>query len=207
MAFSWGGAGGGALAGFGAGAMVGGPIGAGVGTIIGAVGGGLMSGKKKSQDQADPLAGIRAQLQSIAAGIPALVEKQKANIRDIYAGYKTEGTQGIGENVYAERGLGNTSIYDRLKAELYDKLAKSQAEAELNAEMSGLSTQANILSGTASMYNTTPPPEEGPSVTSQILGQGANLLTQNWMNTQSDKRQMDWLDKFLKKSPSTVTTA
>ncbi len=166
----------------------------------------LFGGKKKqSRDVPDPLAGIRQQLQALAGQVPGLVEKQKANIRDIYSGYKTEGEQGIGENVYAERGLGRTSIYDRLKTELYDKLAKSQAEAELNAELGGISTQANILSGTAGMYPTQTELPEEPSKIAPILGAGTSLLAQNWMNEQSWKRQESWLDKILSKQPSMVT--
>src|SRR3990167_4303663 len=38
---------------------------------------GLFGKKKKSQDQPDPLAGLRAQLQALAGQVPAQVAKQK----------------------------------------------------------------------------------------------------------------------------------
>lgn len=178
----------------------------------------LFGGKKKTQDVADPLAGIRAQLQSLAAGVPALVARQKQQIGERYGEARAEGVRDIGESVSGERGLGRTSIYDRLKTELTDKLARSQAEAELNAEFGGLTTQANILGGTAGMYPQAQ--EEEQSFLSKIVGPLAQLGTSYLGNQQlaslfkPDTKQYgydtsieetpDWLAN-IKKSPASVT--
>jgi hypothetical protein len=115
-------------------------IGAGVGLL-----GGLLSGSKKKQEVQDPLAGIRAQLQGLAGQIPGMVARQKENIAKEYGALKDQGQKQIGEDVYATRGFGRTSIEDRLRNELYDKLARGQSADELNAEKWGLSEQARIL--------------------------------------------------------------
>ncbi|MBM3701732.1 MAG: hypothetical protein FJW63_01865 [Actinobacteria bacterium] len=158
-------------------------------------------GRKKKQDVSDPLAGIRGQLQALAGQVPALVARQKELIGQRFAEAKREGIQDIGEDVYAGRGLGRTSIYDRLRTELVDKLAKSQAEAELSAEFGGLQQQASILGGTAGMYPTAQPAEEGPSTLSKILGAGTSLLAQNWLEEQSMKR----LGKILGQGETGIT--
>ena len=147
------------------------------------VGAGLFSmfgKKKKSQDQADPLASLRAQLQGLAGQVPAQVAKQKELTAARIAEARRTGTQGIAENIRAERGFGNTSLQDRLNTELYDKLFKSQQEADLASDIWGTKTQADILSGTASMYPGAPPEEE-PSWMTNLLGAGAGMAVQNWM--------------------------
>ena len=178
----------GATGGAGIGAMLGGPPGAAVGLAMGAIGGGIAGffGKKPKRDVADPLAGLRAQLQALAGQVPAQVAKQKELAAARYAQARTEGIQGIRENVRAERGFGASSIEDRLRSELIDKLTKSQAESELASDIWGTKTQADILSGTASMYPGAPE-EEQPSWQSNLLGAGANLAVQNWMQEQQWK--------------------
>lgn len=145
-----------------------------------------LGGKKQSQN--DPLAGLRASLQAIssrqealAGQVPGLVAKQKELLGQRFGEAKTEGIRDIGENVYAERGFGKTSIYDRLRTELIDKLAKSQAEAELEAEFGGLKLQGDILGQAGTMLGSTSgmyPAEEGPSFMSKLLGAGAGLVGQ-----------------------------
>jgi hypothetical protein len=162
----------------------GGPITAGIGGMIGSSLGSLFDKKKGKED---PLAGLRSQLQAIsnrqmalAERVPGLVAEQKRLIGERFGEERTKGIESIGERVYAEGGMGRTSIFDRLRTELVDRLARSQAEAELAADYQGLQTQgsilgqaANVLGSTSGMYT----PEE-PSTLSKILGWGANLVGQ-----------------------------
>jgi len=147
---------------------------------IGAIGS-LFGGKKKSQDVPDPLAGLRAQLQGLAAQVPGQVAKQKELTAARMATAKTEGMQGINENIRGERGFGNTSLQDRLNNELIDKLTKSQAEANLASDIWGTQQQASILGSTAGMYPGAAPAEQ-PSWQSQLMGAGTNMAVQDWMD-------------------------
>ena len=151
---------------------------------LGAIGGLFRS--KKKRDVQDPLAGLRQQLQSLASGIPAQVAKQKELTASRVGEARRTGLQDIGENIRAERGFGNTSLQDRLNFELIDKLTKSQSEADLASDIWGTKQQADILSGTASMYPGAPPEEE-PSWMTNLLGIGTNLAVQNWMDEQKWK--------------------
>ncbi len=138
---------------------------------------GLFGGGKKKSSQDDPLAGIRLQLQNLASQVPGLVSRQKELIGKEYDTTRTEGKQAIGEDVYATRGLsGGTSIFSRLETELLDKLAKSQAESELAAEMGGLQMQSNILSGAGRLAAEEQPEE--PSIWANIAGGVGSLLGQ-----------------------------
>ena len=93
----------------------------------------LFGNKKSSQD--DPLAGIRQQLLALSGQVPEMVSRQKELIGERFKEAEQKGVESIGEDVYATRGFGKgTTIYDRLKTELIDKLARSRAEAELQAE-------------------------------------------------------------------------
>ena len=155
-------------------------VGAGIGSMFGK--------KKQDRNVPDPLAGLRTQLQALAGQIPAQVAKQKEINAARMARYKTEGQQGIAENIRAERGFGNTSLQDRLNMELMDKLTKSQAEADLNADIWGTKTQADILSGTASMYPGQTELEQEPDWAANLLGVGANMAVSNWMQDQQFNR-------------------
>jgi len=152
-----------------------------------AVGGGIagafgaFGGKKKSQDVPDPLAGLRAQLQGLAAQVPGQVAAQKAQTATRMADYKKEGLEGINENIRGERGFGNTSLQDRLNTELYGKLSKVQAEADLASDIWGTQQQASILGSTAGMYPGAAPAEQ-PSWQSQLMGAGTNMAVQDWMD-------------------------
>lgn len=152
----------------------------------------LFGGKKK--EQSDPLAGVRAQLQELSSQIPGLVARQKENIAKEIGAQREEGIKGIGEQVYADRGLGRTSIYDRLRTELVDKLARSQAQAELAADEWGMGQQSDILSRIGSMT-----PQEQPELESPIskilgnigLGIGQNLgLGKNTTGTDGDGKSI-----------------
>lgn len=217
MAFSWGGMGGGAASG----AMLG-SIFPGIGTAIGAIGGGLLGafggGRDASKD--DPLAGIRAQLNAVASRkmalaeeVPGLVGRQKQLIGERYGREKEQGIQGIGENVYAERGMGRTSIFDTLRTNLIERLAQGQSADELAAEMAGLQMQSNILGGAGGLYGAAagvPYPEQQPSALSGILGGaaslGANILGQNWLGEQQSKRLEGMLSGLgsVKQTPGTI---
>lgn len=142
---------------------------------IGAIGiGSSLFGKKKQVD--DPLAGIRQQLLNLSGQVPGMVARQKELTASNIAEARKEGTESIGEDVYASRGLGRTSIYDRLRTELIDKLAKTQAEADLQAEMGGLSLQGNLLNQAAGVNV----PAEQPSMMSTLLGAGAEFAGQQF---------------------------
>ena len=178
---------------------------------IGAIGS-LFGGKKKDQNVPDPLAGLRTQLQGLAsqqqalAGqVPGQVAAKKALTAANMATARTEGMQGINENIRAERGFGNTSLQDRLNTELYDKLFRAQNAADLQADIWGTQQQssilgnaANILSGTSSMYPGAAP-NEGPSWQSQLMGAGTNMAVQNWM----DENKWKNMGKYLGGSADT----
>ena len=190
-------------------------IGAGIGGGIG----GMFGKKKKSKD--DPLADIRAQLQAIgqrqlglAGQVPGLVEKQKQQIRDIFGGYKKTGLEQIAENIHAERELGGTSIEPRLQQELFDKLAKGQAAAELEAEMGGIKLQSDIFGTGANILGESgkfiTPETTTPDWTTQLLGAGGQLLgqefaTQNLLKLfkprYTDISGQDWMEQGLKGRP------
>ena len=168
---------------------------------IGAVAGiSSLFSKKKSQDVPDPLAGLRAQLQGLAGQVPGQVAKQKELTAARVAEARKTGMEGINENIRAERGFGNTSLQDRLNAELLDKLTKSQAEADLASDIWGTQQQANILGSTASMYPGVAE-EEQPSWQSQLMGQGVNLAVQNYM----DENKWKNIGKYLK--PEDITSS
>lgn len=137
--------------------------------------------KKKSRDVADPLAGLRAQLQQLASGIPAQMQRQKEITAGRIGEVRTRGMQGIAENIRAERGFGSTSLQDRLNIELAEKLERAQAESDLASDIWGTRQQADILSGTADLYPQQTEIEEQPSWVTNLLGVGANMAVQNWM--------------------------
>ena len=134
-------------------------------------------GKKKKAQQDDPLAGIRQQLMDLSSGVPALVARRKEAIKNMFADYQKTGMENIQENVHAERGFGKTSLESSMTTDFMDKLAKSQAEEELNADFQGLQTQGNLLRLAGGMGVTAPTAEE-PSFMSQILGMGSQLAFQ-----------------------------
>lgn len=129
----------------------------------------LFGGKK----QEDPLAGVRSQLQSLASGVPDLVARQKAQIADRYAQEKKQGIEDIGEEVYGARGFGRTSIFDKLRTDLVDKLSRAQSADELAADQWGTTTQANILGNMGSMV---PKQTETQSPLTTLLGSGIGLI-------------------------------
>jgi len=139
-------------------------------TAIG-FGASLFGGKKK---QDDPLAGIRQQLMSIASGIPSQVSAMKEQIGKEYGAARTEGTKGIQEDIHATRGLGKTTLEDRLQTELLDQLARGQASAELGAERWGTGAQISALQGAAGV----PFPEEQAGWQEQLLGLGGQMFGQ-----------------------------
>ena len=165
-------------------AAIGGMIGGGIGSSV--TGGGLSKGKTPE----DPLAPIRQQLmglatrsQELAARSREMVTRQKELIGQRIGEAERKGTESIGEGVYGERGFGRTSIYDRLKTELIDKLAKTQAESELQAEMGGLQAEMGGLDYEKGIYSTLmgyPSPAEEPSLLSKGLGYGAEILGQQY---------------------------
>ena len=189
MAFDWGGGVGGYVGGGLGGAQIGTMLLPGIGTAIGAgigaIGGGLMGSgifnKKQDRNVPDPLASLRNQLQALAAGVPAQVARQKELATARYGEARTKGIQGIRENVRGERGFGASSIEDRLITELIDKLSKSQTESELASDVWGTRQQADILSGTASMYPGQTELEQEPDWAANLLGVGANMAVSNWM--------------------------
>jgi len=148
-------------------------VGAGIGSLFG--------GKKQDRNVPDPLAGLRQQLQALAGQVPAQVAKQKEINAARAAQYKTEGQQGIAENIRGERGFGASSLESRLNAELLDKLSKSQSEADLSAENWGIGEQGRLLMGMGGMYPQQTELEQEPNWAANLLGVGANLATQNWM--------------------------
>jgi len=130
-------------------------------------------GKKK--DKADPLAGIRAQLQSLATEVPGLVEKQKQRTREIFGEAEDKGLKDIAEEYQATKGFGPMSTMERgARRTLLDDIARSLASEELAAEKWGLSTRAGILGTEASI----PYPEEEESFASKLLGLGGQLFGQ-----------------------------
>lgn len=176
----------------------------GVGTALGAGGGYALGnmlesmfgmGKKKSRDVPDPLAGLRAQLQALAAGVPEQVARQKELSAARYAEARKEGTQGIREHIRGEHGFGSSSIEDRLMTELIDKLTKSQSESELASDIWGTKQQADILSGTASMYPSQAELPEEENWQANLLGTGVNMAVQNWQNEQMWKNLANLLGK------------
>lgn len=150
---------------------------------IGVAGGvSSMFSKKKDRNVPDPLAGLRLQLQQLAGQIPGQVAKQKEINASRTAEARTTGRQDIAENIRAERGFGNTSLQDRLNAELADKLFKSQSEADLAAENWGIGEQSRILAGTAGMY---PSQDELPAEENwgaNLLGLGAKMAVENYQS-------------------------
>ena len=190
MAYDWGTMGAGATGGAGLGFMLGGPPGAAAGLVMGGIGGGIagLFNKKKDRNVPDPLAGLRLQLQNLAGQVPAQVAKQKELTAARVGQYKEEGQQGIAENIRAARGFGNTSLQDRLNTELLDKLTKTQSEADLASDIWGTKTQADILSGTSSMYPGQTELPEDENWQANLMGAGANLAVQNWMQDQQWKR-------------------
>lgn len=157
-------------------------IGAGVGLL-----GGLL-GKKK--EQYDPLASIRGQLQGLAQNVGGIVQQEKQANQRRATMARESGTRGINEGVYANRGMGRTSIQDRLSSELSDKLFASQAEADLAAEKWGVDEQARILGSMAGMY---PEQQEEPNWWEGI-GKAIGGGIDTW---DSRKREDALLDKFL----------
>lgn len=119
----------------------------GAGGMLGGMFGGDGGGKKKE----DPLAGIRGQLTALAGQVPGLVQAQQKLNKEAFDVARGEGRQGIQENVHAVRGLGASSIEDRLTNELLDKLARGQSQADLEAQKWGLSEQGRLLTGAARM--------------------------------------------------------
>ena len=173
MAWSWGGAGGGAVAGFATGSMIGGPIGAGVGTMVGAIGGGLFGGGKKKQY--DPLAGIRSQLESLAKQAPEIAARGKKFTREYADKLKTEGLQQIGENIYAERGFGRTSLENELQRKLYSDVTDVVTQSDLNWDKWALGEQRSALTQAMGV----PVMEEGDTWGDQLLDVGSSMLGQH----------------------------
>src|SRR3990167_6407225 len=160
--------------------------------------GASLFGKKKKKSQEDPLAPIRQQLMALSGQVPEMVARQKRLLGERYGTLREEGVRDIGENVYAERGLGRTSIYDRLRTELIDKLARSQAESELQTEMGGLELQSGILGRAGGLVTSEQPEVEEPSLTSKLLGAGASLIGQEY--------GMGRLEDILGRTSTTATT-
>lgn len=127
-------------------------------------------GKKK--EQADPLAGVRGQLQALSSQIPGLVAKQKESIGKTYEGARKEGLINVAEDVHATRGLGRTTLEDRLRTDLLDKLAQGQAKEELAAEQWGLQGQMGALSSMSGMFPQ-PQQEAGSPWGDLLVGGGA----------------------------------
>lgn len=131
-----------------------------------------MSFGKKKQDTFDPLAGVRSQLQALSSQIPGLVSKQKESIGKTYESAKKEGLINVAEDVHANRGLGRTTLEDRLRTDLLDKLAQSQSREELAADQWGLQGQMGALSSMAGMY----PPQQQEAASpwgDMLVGGGA----------------------------------
>ena len=149
---------------------------------------GMFNKKKQNRNVADPLAGLRAQLQALAGRISGQVAKQKEINAARTQQMKTEGQQGIAENIRAERGFGNTSLQDRLNTELMTKLTQGQSEADLAAENWGLGQEASILSGTSGMYPTEIELPQEPNWGANLLGAGAQMAISNWQNEQQWKQ-------------------
>lgn len=112
--------------------------------------GGLLSGKK--QQATDPLASLRQHLQALAGQVPALVNQQKEQNAKSMERQRQLGYEGIGEDVYAQKGLGRTSIEGEKKGRLLTDLLSERDRADLAAEEWGIGQQSRILGSTAGMY-------------------------------------------------------
>lgn len=204
--WSWAGMGGGAMSGASMGSSFG-PWGTVIGGVGGAILGGFAGGGEEKEDEDDPLADIRAQLRALSSEVPGLVAREKALIGERFGEAREKGIQDIGESVRGERGFGSSSIEERLKAELIDKLARSQSEAELAAEMKGLQMRSNIL-GQVGQFT---PTEEEPTFGEQLLGIGGELLgtelgygrLEKLLGTQ--KSPTEDTEEEIKKRPSIIT--
>jgi hypothetical protein len=193
MVWDWGLAGGGAASG----AMIGNMIVPGLGAVggagIGALSGLFGHGKKSYNSGDDPLAGIRQQLQDLANQVPGMTAANAEAIKNQYAQAQKTGLQNIRESLYADRGLGATSIEPQYNLDYLTNLTNSEQSALAQNEQRGLQEQANILGGAGQLAGQEQPDQ--PSILSQILGMGAqvggNLLGQNWLNSQQMNRYKD----------------
>ena len=170
---------------------------AGVGYGIGS----MFGGKKKDRNVPDPLAGLRKRLEGLADDVTGQVAKQKEINAARALEARTTGTQNIGENIRGECGFSNTSLQDRLNAELYDKLFKSQSEADLAADIWGTGQQASILGGTAGMYPKEMELPEEENWGANLLGAGSQMAMQNYMQ----ENQWKNLAKYFGGSGGTPT--
>jgi len=133
-------------------------------------------GGKKEEKQNDPLANIRDQLLGLASNVPELVSRQKEMIGQQFGAARKAGLINVGEDIHARRGMGATTLEDRLRTELLDKLARGQATSELEAEKWGLGMQASLLGQAGGMMPQ--PEEEEPAWWESMLGMGGQLAGQ-----------------------------
>lgn len=130
---------------------------------------------------------LYTQLKALGARVPEQVAAQKANTAARIDTARTEGTQSINENIRAERGFGNTSLQDRLNSELADKLLRAQSEADLNSDIWGTNTEADLLS---KAYDSLPKATtEQPSWQSNLMNGVGNIFG-NWLGTGSNSSDL-----------------
>ena len=146
-------------------------VGTGIAGAAGAFGGG-----EKKRETFDPLAGIRQQLQALAAGVPEMVEKRKARLRELFGEAKELGLQDIGEEFRGERGFGASTMETRRRSKFIEDLSKSLAGEELAAEEWGAGRQASFLGSAAGIKPELLPEEAGWG--EQLMGMGGEMFGQ-----------------------------
>ena len=138
----------------------------------------IFGGGEKKKTLEDPLAGIRAQLQSLSGEIPGMVEKRKELLRQQFGATREQGLEDIGEEYQAGRGFAPMSSMERgARGDWMDKIARSLASEELGAEEWGVGQQRATLSaamGAPGQYV-----EEPPSFGEQLLGTYGQMAGQS----------------------------